>query len=134
MRYLTHQFAHLETLDRARRWLVHAGFDPSQIEVMTDGIPRIAIKLMPGQAAEAGMIIDAVEQTDPQGLPSFWDLARQPHVHPEHATVAETAAGETEPKTFVIGYRVPDDRPELGMSVTAVAMRDAYPGWPGFPS
>src|SRR3954467_12822967 len=122
MSYLTHQFAHLETLDRARRWLVHAGFDPSQIEGMTDGIPRIAVKLEPGQAVEAAQIIDAVELTDPQGLPSFWDLARQPHVHPEHATVAETTADDTEPKTFVIGFRVPDDRPELGTSVTAIAM------------
>jgi len=131
MSYLTHQFAHLETLDRARRWLVHAGFDPSQIEVMTDGIPRIAIKLEPGQAAEAAQILDAVEQTDPQGLPSFWDLARQPHVHPEHATVAETPATEMEAKSFVIGFRVPDDRPDLGTSVTAIAMRDAYTGRPG---
>ena len=131
MSYLTHQFAHLETLDRARRWLVHAGFDPSQIEVMSDGIPRIAIKLAPGQAAEAAQIIDAVEQTDPQGLPSFWDLARQPHVHPELATVVETQATEMEAKTFVIGYRIPDDRPDLGKSVTAIAMRDAYLGRPG---
>ena len=131
MSYLTHQFAHLETLDRARRWLVHAGFDPSQIEVMTDGIPRIAIKLAPGQAAEAAQVLDAVEQTDPQGLPSFWDLARQPHVHREHATVAETPATEMEAKTFVIGFRVPDDRPDLGTSVTAIAMRDAYTGRPG---
>jgi len=128
---LTHQFAHLETLDRARRWLVHAGFDPSQIEVMADGIPRIAVKVSAGQAAEAALIIDAVELTDPQGLPSFWDLANQPHVHREQATVAETPAEPMESKTFVVGFRIPDDRPELGTSVSAVAMRDAYLGWLG---
>ena len=76
MRYLTHQFAHLETLERARRWLVHAGFDPAQIHVTIDGIPRIAVLVAPGQAAEAGLIIDAAELADPEGLPSFWDLAR----------------------------------------------------------
>ena len=26
----------------------------------------------------------------------------------------------------MVGYRVPDERPELGSSVTAIAMRDAY--------
>jgi hypothetical protein len=131
MRYLTHQFAHLETLDRARRWLVHAGFDPSQIEVMTDGIPRIAVKVAPGQAAEAEFIIDAVELTDPEGLPSFWDLARQPHVYPEHKTEVEAIPPDMGPKTFVVGYRVPDERPELGTDVTAIEMRDAYLGWLG---
>lgn len=131
MSYLTHQFAHPETLERARRWLVQAGFDPSQIEVMTDGIPRIAVKLEPGQAAEAALIIDAVERSDPQGLPSFWDLARQHHIHREQVTVAETPASDTDPKSFVIGFRVPDDRPDLGKNVTAIAMRDAFTGRPG---
>jgi hypothetical protein len=132
MSYMSHQFAHPETLDRARRWLVHAGFDPSQIEVITDGIPRIAIKLGPGQGAEAAMIIDAVERTDPDGLPSFWDLARQAHVHTEHTIAAETLGAETEPSTFIVGYQVPDDRPEQG-SVGSILMNERYPGWPGVP-
>ena len=127
MRYLTHQFAHLETLERARRWLVHAGFDSSQIEVVTEGIPRIAIRVAPGEAAEAELIIDAVELGDPEGMPSFRDLARQKHIHTKVEPVAEgTGPREIQSRTFVVGYRVPDDRPDMGSSVTAIAMRDAY--------
>lgn len=127
MRYLTHQFAHLETLERARRWLVHAGFDASQIEVMTDGIPRIAVRVAPGEAVEAELIIGAAELTDPDGLPSFWDLARQKHIHTKVEPVAEeTGLNGVQSRTFVVGYKVPDDRPDMGSSVTAIAMRDAY--------
>jgi hypothetical protein len=126
MRYLTHQFAHLETLERARRWLVHAGFDPAQIHATIDGIPRIAVLVAPGQAAEAGLIIDAAELADPEGLPSFWDLARQPHVYHDHHTETEPVPGDLESKTFVVGYQVPDERSDLVTSVTAIEMRDAY--------
>jgi hypothetical protein len=127
MRYLTHQFAHLETLERARRWLVHAGFDSSHIEVMTDGIPRIAIRVAPGEAAEAELIIDAAELSDPQGLPSFWDLARQEHIHTKFEPANEaTAPQELQSRTFVVGYHILDERPDLGSNVTAIAMREAY--------
>ena len=47
MRYVTHHFAHLESLERARRWLVQLGFDPSHLEVRTEGIPRIALLVDP---------------------------------------------------------------------------------------
>jgi hypothetical protein len=110
MRYLTHQFASLETLERARRWLIHAGFDPSQIEAMTDGIPRIAVRLGPGQAAEAELVIDAVELTDPKGNPSFWDLARQKHIYPKAASPTEYLAAATDPSTFTIGYHSQAER------------------------
>jgi hypothetical protein len=129
MRYLTHEFAHPETLERARRWLVHAGFDSSQIEAMTDGIPRLAVRVRAGEVFAAEQIIGVAELTDPDGLPSFWDLARQRHVRSrvggEHPA-ASVPSGES--RTFVVGYRVPDDRPELGASSIAVAMRDAYMG------
>ncbi len=132
MRYLTHSFANLETLDRARRWLVQAGFDPSQIEAITEGIPRIAIRVDAGQAAEASMIIDAAELTDPNGLPSFWDLARQKHIHTAAATAPEPSPTEAEQsRTFVVTYHVPDERPDLGSSVEAVQVRDALQDWLG---
>jgi hypothetical protein len=127
MRYLTHQFAHLETLERAKRWLVQAGFDPTQIHAMTDGIPRIGVLLAPGQGAEAELIIDAAELTDPQGLPSFWDLARQEHVHPDqHTQQTDPVPRELESQTFVVGYRVSDQRSDLVTNMTAIGMRDAY--------
>ena len=49
MRYVTHQFSHVETLERARRWLVQAGIDPSRIEAHTHGMPRISVAVE-GQA------------------------------------------------------------------------------------
>jgi hypothetical protein len=129
MRYLTYQFAHLETLERARRWLAHVGFDPSQIEVVTGGIPRITVRVQPGQAAEVARIIDAVELSDPNSFPSFWDLARQEHIHTHQtAPPAEGLPEAVEPRTFLVGYRVPDARSELGTSVIATAMREAYEG------
>ena len=75
MRYITHEFAHPETLDRARRWLVQAGFDPSRIEAHSHGVPRLAVAVEPGEAAEVAMLIDAAEASDPDGFPSFLELA-----------------------------------------------------------
>ncbi|MGC8640306.1 MAG: hypothetical protein ACP5XB_10570 [Isosphaeraceae bacterium] len=127
MRYLTHHFAHGETLQRARRWLVHAGFDPGQIEAVTDGIPRIAVRVNPGESSAAGQILSAVELTDPDGLPSFWELARQSHVHADFGFEAATAVAQPiESRTFVLGYRVPDERSDLVTSSAAAAMREAY--------
>ena len=87
MRYVTHQFAHLETLSIARRWLVQLGFDPGQIETHTEGTPRLAIAIRPEQRALAEMVINAAELSDPNAWPSFWDVAQQPHVFPSE-TVA----------------------------------------------
>jgi hypothetical protein len=132
MRYLTHEFAHLDTLARARRWLVQTGFDPRHIETVTEGIPRIAIRVNAGQAAEAGLIINAAERSDPQGLPSFWDLARQEHIHSAAPATGPGLLPEAaRPHTFVVAYRVPDDRSDLESSMTAIAMRDSYEGRPG---
>ena len=50
VRYVTHQFAHLETLERARRWLVQAGIDPGRIEARTHGI------LQSGNRRRAGRV------------------------------------------------------------------------------
>ena len=127
MRYLTHHFAHPETLQRARRWLVQAGFDPGQIEAVTSGIPRIAVRVSPGESSAVEQIINAVELTDPDGLPSFWELARQPHIRPDFGFEIATADVQPiEARTFAVGYRVPDERPDLVTSSTAAAMREAY--------
>lgn len=127
MSYLTHQFANRDTLDRARRWLVQAGFDPSQIEAIHEGIPRIAVRVGIGQATAAGLIIDAAETTDPQGFPSFWELARQQHIHEKPESGSEsTAPLAAECRTFLVAYHVPDERPDLGTSIVAIEMRDAY--------
>ena len=75
MRYVTHQFAHVETLERARRWLVLAGIDPSWVEARTHGILRLAVAVEAGESAEVQRIIDVAESSDPDGYPGFWDLA-----------------------------------------------------------
>jgi hypothetical protein len=131
MRYLNHHFAHFETLDRARRWLVHAGFDPSQIEVMTDGIPRIAVRVEGGQAAEAGMIINAVELTDPQGFPSFWELATQEHIHNPTIVGEHKGMPDIEPRSFLVGYHRDQEGLESVAGMTAEEIRQAYVGQRG---
>ena len=129
MRYLTHQFANVQTLDRARRWLVHAGIDPSQIETITTGVPRIAVRLAPGQAAEVSLVIDAAELSDPQGFPSFWDLARQPHFHTGRDPEPKTLIPELkEPRGFVVGYHLSDERPYLEADLTASDLWNAFLG------
>jgi hypothetical protein len=108
MRYVTHQFAHLETLSIARRWLVQLGFDPGQIEIHTDGIPRIAVAVRPEQAVAAEMVINAAELTDPDSWPSFWDVAQQRHIYPEVA-VALSDHPFHHARTTAIGWH-PEDR------------------------
>ncbi len=79
MRYLTHAFAHSETLDRARRWLIHAGVTPERIRVHHHGIPTLIISTDSAEVDGLKMIIRAAETTDPDGYPSIWHLARRPH-------------------------------------------------------
>ena len=86
MRYVTHQFAHIETLERAKRWLIQAGIDPSRIEARTQGILTLAVAVEPGESAEVQHIIDAAESSDPDGNPGIWDLASQRHVYPQADT------------------------------------------------
>jgi len=108
MLYVTHHFAHLETLSIARRWLVQLGFDPGHIETHTDGVPRIAVAVRPEEAAEVEMVINAAELTDPDSWPSFWDVAQQPHVYP--ALIEQTAElSRPHPHATAIGWH-PEDR------------------------
>ena len=60
----------------ATRWLIEVGFDPGRIELHHHGIPRMAVAVEPGQAAEVDRIIDAAESSDPDGTPSVWDVAQ----------------------------------------------------------
>ncbi len=123
MRYITHEFAHAETLDRAQRWLIQAGFDPNRIEVHHQGIPRIAVAVEPGEAAGVEMVINAAESSDPDGLPSFWDLARQHHVYPENLEPAVDAAAEASSASFVVGWRPVDSENEVSQASTEVELQ-----------
>jgi hypothetical protein len=126
MRYITHQFAHLETLERARRWLLQAGFDPSRIEVHTQGIPRLAVAVEPGQSAEFELVIDAAESTDPEGNPSFWDLARQKHIYRQTGEEGGETSEASQPHSFVVGWRPIDTEREVSQTSTEMHIREGY--------
>jgi hypothetical protein len=126
VRYITHAFAHPETLERMHRLLVLAGFDRSRIQVHSSGTPRLAVAVEPGEAAEVHMIIGAVERSDPDGLLSFLDHARGPHVAARVAegSLAETAAVRSDP--FVVGWQPMDDRREVVRAATELHLQEAY--------
>jgi hypothetical protein len=126
VRILTHEFAHVETLERARRWLIQAGFDPARIEVHTHGTPRIVVAVGPGEGAEVEMVLRAVEAGDPDGSPSFWDLARQQHVYPQPEPTADQVARVPHSTTFVIGWRPVDSQLEVTQLSTDVAREVAF--------
>ncbi len=121
MRYLTHQFAHLETLERARRWLVQAGIDPSHIEARTQGILTLAVAVEPGESAEVQQIIDAAESSDPDGNPGIWDLASQRHVHPQIDTATAAGTSEARAESFVVAWHPQDANREVTQTDTDVA-------------
>jgi len=71
--YFTHHFARPETLTRVHSWLAHLGFKPHQIEMHKEGVPRMTLSIKPSQWSEVSLLIGAVERTDPEGFPSFWE-------------------------------------------------------------
>ncbi len=126
MRYITHQFAHLETLERARRWLLQVGFDASRIEAHTQGIPRLAVAVEPGESAEVELVLDAAELTDPEGNPSFWDLARQKHIYLQPAADPWQFSEASQPHSFVVGWRPIDSEREVLQTSTVMHLREGY--------
>ena len=127
MRYVTHQFAHPETLDRARRWLIQAGIDPSRIEVHPYGTPRLAVAVRPGESAEVALLIGAAESGDPDGFPSFLELARRRHIYPEVIPPhQDSVAKEARSASFVIGWRPIDTALEVTQTTTEAELLRAY--------
>ncbi len=104
MRYVTHQFAHVETLERARRWMVRAGIDPSRIEARTQGILSLAVAVEAGESAEVRCIIDVAESSDPDGNPGIWHLAnpRREVRKPTHLPAA-SALRRSQTRSWSVG-------------------------------
>jgi hypothetical protein len=71
--YLTHTFAHRETLSRAHGWLTRLGFHPLEVHAPKSSIPRLMIPVGPDRLAAAHMLINVAESADPDAFPSFWD-------------------------------------------------------------
>ena len=76
---------------RARQWLVRAGIDPGRIVAHTNVLLSLAVAVEAGQSAEVQCIIDVAESSDPDGHPSFWELAGQRHVYRRADAAAGTA-------------------------------------------
>lgn len=105
--YLTHTFAHRETLSRAYSWLTHLGFHPRRIEAPDVSISRLMIPLEPDRLAAAQMVINAVESADADGFPSFWDDARIYHGHPADGDFHhphQLSMAEVKPGSSEIGW------------------------------
>lgn len=81
--YYTHHFAHHETLRRACDWLAWLGFHPESTPAASAGTPRLSVPVGAGEYAEVALLVNAVERSDPQGWPSFWDEAALAHSAPE---------------------------------------------------
>ena len=109
--FYTHHFAHHETLSRAHSWLTRLGFRADRPNTHTEGIPRLTLSVEPSRLAEVVMLLNAVERSDPEGWPSFWENARKSH--PGSVTHECTPTPEAaRPKTVPIGWHPVDKAPE----------------------
>jgi hypothetical protein len=106
--YYTHHFAHHETLLRACDWLDRLGFHPERT-TEPDVTPRLSMPVSVSQLAKVEMIISAVEKTDPEGWPSFWDEARLAHSAPKSAARVEDSP--TTSTRGIIGWHPIDAHP-----------------------
>ena len=123
MRYVTHQFTHVETLERARQWLVRAGIDPGRIVAHTNGVLSLAVAVEAGQAAEVQCVIDVAESSDPDGHPSFWELASQRHAYRRADAAAGTALRSP---SFVVGWHPQDADREVSRTDTGALLLKEY--------
>jgi hypothetical protein len=105
--------------------LIQAGFDPSRIEAHTQGIPRLAVAVEPGEAAEVAMLIDAAESSDPDGFPSFLELARR-HIAPRAVEPVDVVEQPAHASSFVVGWRPVDHDREVIQTTTEMNVREAY--------
>ena len=126
MRYVTHQFSHVETLERARRWLVQAGIDPSRIEAHTHGIPRISVAVDGAEAAEVQFVIDVAESSDPDRSPGIWDLARLQHIQRQGVEQSAGATTAAHSESFVVGWRPQDAELEITQIDTEVQLQKDF--------
>lgn len=79
--YLTHTFANRETLSRAHSWLTKLGFDTRQFGAQDSSSPRLVIVGEPQRLDAARMLINAAENSDPDGFATFWHQASASHPH-----------------------------------------------------
>jgi hypothetical protein len=135
--YYTRHFAHPETLARARNWLIRLGFHPQRVHASSRGVPRLAVSADPGRLAVARLLINAVERSDPDGRPSFWDVARLARCAGEadadgSRPDAEAEAGPDRarrPHTVVIGWHPHDFTHDGGAGTDVEAVCEVMARW-----
>jgi hypothetical protein len=113
---MTHQFAHIETLERAMRWLVQTGIDRGRIEAHTQGALRLAVAIEAGESAEVQRIIDVAESSDPDGHPSIWSRTSRRQLEPRADGPVGTVARAPHSDAFQVGWH-PQDR---GLDVSEI--------------
>jgi hypothetical protein len=126
VRYVKHQFAHVETLQRARRWMVQAGIDRSRIEARTQGILSLAVAVEGGESAEVQRIIDVAETSDPDGYPGIWELANRRRVEPQANTATSSVGTLADSHSFEVGWHPQDSDREVIQIDTGVELQKHY--------
>jgi hypothetical protein len=106
--------------------LVQAGFDPSRVAVHTHVTPRLAVVVGPGEAAEAELLIDAALASDPDGCPSFLDLAPEGLVELQPEGPGDSGTQQPHSNSFLIGWRPIDNDHEVYQTTTESRLREAY--------
>ena len=126
MGFVTREFVHLETLERAKRWLIEVGFHPSRIEIHTHGTPRITVSVEPGQAAEVNRVLDAVAVGDPEGARASGTMhSIIPSTRNKKSRQLSTRGG-LESETFDIGWRPVDAERDVTQTSTEIEKQKKY--------
>jgi hypothetical protein len=72
------------------------------------------------------LVINAAEESDPDGFPSFWELARQYHFEPQAEEPHGSPALEPHSSSFVVRWRPIDDAREVIQTTTDLHLQEAY--------
>ena len=83
--FISHRFGSVETLSRARRWLTTLGFEVAPFDPQTHDSSRLSLRVDLSEASAVLTLIDAIEQTDPEGWPSLMTSPKALHHHDAHA-------------------------------------------------
>jgi hypothetical protein len=82
--FISHRFGSLESLSRARHWLTALGFEVAPFDPHTHDVSRLSLRVGLSEASAALTLIDSIEQSDPEGWPSFLTLPKTLHHHDAH--------------------------------------------------
>lgn len=120
--YFIHHFAHLKSLARAQEWMSYLGFGPCELQVHPSATPWMTVSIDAAQRAEVQLLINALERSEPNSFPSFWDLGRRPALAVRHVRTDAPESSER-PKASSIGWHPPDA--ESGYDPDLQRIRDA---------